>query len=435
MSGTLLWVNHVPLRCEQGQWLLDIQTCDLLGHLSQEFDRIILAGVVWPQPPQDVLTQWQAIAHLPWARQLELLPLPSGYIPLAFLRHYPAVRSQLRSAIQRSDYLCFLPSTFLGDWPGVGCLEAIALGRSYAIWNDRVERDVILQSMAADPPWKQVILRAIAWSTHHYNHSLMRRATLGLLQGQSCFTEFAKDFRAPHQYAHSFNYINTQPGDAIRAEELEAKVHSLNAGAPLRIGYVGRAAEMKGPLDWLAVLARLRDLGVPFQATWVGDGPLLGQMRQQVVALGLSDHVSLPGSISDRQRVLELTKSFHLILCCHRTAESARCLQEALVCGCPIVAYHSAYVEGLLEQYHCGISRPIGDSDGLAEVLRHLHALDSSRTQLHEWIMAAAHAGASLDAEATFRQVGRLIQQHLSLPAAAQRSTSLPSPKAGATPC
>lgn len=413
MTKTLLWVNHVPLCCDAGTWVLDLQTTELISHLLEEFDRIILGCIYWEEFQTDVLSGWQAIDNLPWKHRLEILALPCAYSPLAFARHYGSARAKLSKAITQADYLCFLPASMIGDWPGVACLEAIGQGRPFAMWNDRVERDVIQQTLSSRPWWQRGITQGIAIATGWYNHALMKRATLGLLQGDSCRTEFERDLQGPGQHLHCFNYINTRPEDAISPGTLAAKLQSLRNGEPLRIGYVGRVEEMKGPLDWLAILALLRDRGIDFQATWVGDGLLLAHMQQQVIEQDLGQWVTLLGAVRDRQQVLSLTRQFHLILCCHRTAESARCLQEALVCGSPIVAYDSAYVAGLLGQYACGASRPIDDHVGMADLLQ---GLDSDRQQLRDWTSAAATAGASLNAEATFRQVGRLIKQHVGSP-------------------
>jgi glycosyltransferase involved in cell wall biosynthesis len=425
VTKTLLWVNHVPLWCQSsGQRLLDVQTCDLLSHLSKEFDRIILGCVVWEQQKGEVLTGWQSIDALDWGDRLEILPLPWAYRMGPFLHHYSATRSILKDAVAQADYLCFLPASFMGDWAGVACLEAIAQGRPFGIWNDRIEQDILQQSIPNQPLWKRGFVWGLATATGAYNHYLMKRATLGLLQGHSCRAEFAPDLERPEQYMHCFNYINTQPEDSISTQDLGAKLQSLAAGEPLRIGYVGRAAEMKGALDWVAVLAQLKGRGVDFQATWIGDGPLLESMREQVAAAGLTAQVHLPGTIVDRPQLLALTQTFHLILCCHRTAESARCLQEALVCGCPIVAYDSDYVAGLLEQYQCGQAKPLGDSQGLADLLANL---DGDRPKLQRWMRSAAAAGASLNAEATFRQVGHVIKQHLA-PTIGAQSRVVPSP-------
>jgi glycosyltransferase involved in cell wall biosynthesis len=425
VSKTLLWVNHVPLWCKSsGQQLLDVQTCDLLSHLSKEFDRIILGCVIWDQQKGEVLTGWQPIEELDWGDRLEILPLPWGYRTRPFLSHYAATRSILKQAVARADYLCFLPASFIGDWAGVACLEAIAQGRPFAIWNDRIEQDVIRQSIPSQPRWKRGLIWGLATTTGFYNHYLMKRATLGLLQGHSCRAEFAADLGRPDQHMHCFNYINTQPEDSISTQALEAKLQSLAAGEPLRIGYVGRAAEMKGAFDWLAILVQLKQRGVAFQATWIGDGPLLEPMQQRIEAEGLTGQIHLTGMIADRPQLLALTQEFHLILCCHRTAESARCLQEALVCGCPIVAYDSDYVAGLIAQYQCGQAKPLGDNQGLADLLA---TLDGDRPQLQTWMRSAAAAGASLNAEATFRQVGQLIKQHLT-PAIGAQSRVVLSP-------
>jgi hypothetical protein len=46
-------------------------------------------------------------------------------------------------------------------------------------------------------------------------------------------------------------------------------------------------------------MAKLHSRGIAFEATWVGDGPLLPAMRQQVERLNLEHLVHMPGFIGD----------------------------------------------------------------------------------------------------------------------------------------
>ena len=60
-------------------------------------------------------------------------------------------------------------------------------------------------------------------------------------------------------------------------------------------------------------------------------------------ARGLGDVVSLPGFVSSRAKVMEFLRGIHVLVFCHRTPESPRCLVEALMSGTGILGYESDY--------------------------------------------------------------------------------------------
>ena len=106
---------------------------------------------------------------------------------------------------------------------------------------------------------------------------------------------------------------------------------------------------MKGPGDWLSVLEALDLQSIPFRATWIGDGPDLARMQERVARSGLTDQVVLHGFEGNRAVLLRAMRESDLLLFCHKTPESPRCLIEALVSGCPLVGYETAYPKGLVD--------------------------------------------------------------------------------------
>ena len=87
----------------------------------------------------------------------------------------------------------------------------------------------------------------------------IRRASLGLFHGASCYAEYAP-WCAMSYIVHDFPMAET---DFITNQQLEDKSRQVAESTPLRIGYVGRADEMKGPFDWLEVMEQLHNRGVP----------------------------------------------------------------------------------------------------------------------------------------------------------------------------
>ncbi|KRQ97105.1 glycosyltransferase [Bradyrhizobium valentinum] len=190
-------------------------------------------------------------------------------------------------------------------------------------------------------------------------------------------------------------------GDYISPPELDKKVQSLAEGEPLRICYVGRAIEMKGPMDWVRVLHELSRCGVLFEATWFGDGSLLQAMRAEATSCGLADHIRFPGFSSNRDEIMAHLRGAALFLFCHKTPESPRCLIEALSSGCPIVGYASAFARDLVEKRGGGEFAPVNDWRGLAEVVKRL---DTERKLLVRLIRAASASGQLFERDHAMQQ-------------------------------
>lgn len=74
----------------------------------------------------------------------------------------------------------------------------------------------------------------------------------------------------------------------------------------LRLVGVGRLTEQKDPLRFVRLIAALRPLleGTDLRAVWVGGGPLLATVEQEVERLGLTDVVALVGQQRDVHRYL-----------------------------------------------------------------------------------------------------------------------------------
>jgi glycosyltransferase involved in cell wall biosynthesis len=68
-------------------------------------------------------------------------------------------------------------------------------------------------------------------------------------------------------------------------------------GNPLRLAAVGGLVARKRPLEAVETIAWLRDHGTHAHLTWVGDGPLRGEVEARVAELRLADQVTLAGSV------------------------------------------------------------------------------------------------------------------------------------------
>jgi glycosyltransferase involved in cell wall biosynthesis len=232
--------------------------------------------------------------------------------------------------------------------------------------------------------------------------AVIRRADLGLFHGRETFDAYARYCRRP-EVVHD---IHISESDHLDAAALREKTAGATTG-PLRICYVGRADAMKGPLDWVGVLERLRGAGVDFRAVWLGDGSQRPAMQARIAAVGLGERVSLPGFAEERGAVMTALRKAQVFLFCRKTPESPRCLIEALISGTPIVGYEGAFARDLIAAHGGGRLVPRDDVAGLAEVMR---GLAENRGTLAALMGRAKADGAPFSAEAVFRHRSELIR-------------------------
>jgi colanic acid/amylovoran biosynthesis glycosyltransferase len=400
----LLIYAPVPLYRSASSLTLEAQASNGLRLWADNFEKItVMMPVTDARPPAG----WVPLKNIgPALERIEIEPLPMAYRPDQFLRHLPQTRRRIRRLIERADYLGFTLSGLIGDWGAVASYEAIRMDRPFFLWADRVESEVVRRT-ASEGPWRRrwrahLEHRPMAW----VERALVRRAALGLFHGKETYDTYAPFCADPH-VVHD---VHLKRADHISRTALERKITNAHDG-PLKICYVGRADAMKGPLDWVEVLRRLSAKGVSFNATWLGDGTLLKDMRERVDHGGISAHVSLPGFTEDRERVLNIMREAHVFLFCHKTPESPRCLIEALASGCPIIGYDGAFARDLTTGHGGGAFTAINAVDDLAGLLAKLAA---ERSRLGEMIAAAAKDGVPFVDELVFRHRSDLIKTKFS---------------------
>lgn len=136
------------------------------------------------------------------------------------------------------------------------------------------------------------------------------------------------------------------------------------------IGTVARIQDVKNHRGLIEAFARLRELEPSLRErlrlSIVGDGPLMGAVREQVASLGLQDVVWLPGARADVAALLHGFSLFALPSLAEGTPVS---MLEAMACGLPVVA---SKVGGIPEVVTDGVEGslvPVQDSEALARTL------------------------------------------------------------------
>lgn len=406
----LLLVLPVPFRREGSTLLFEAQACNGLERWAENFERIDLACPVkpnYPVPGEDSTILWRDIRELSCFNQVHFIELPWAFKLSDFVQNYLPIRQQLREAILMSRYLNFAIGGLVGDWAAVACVEAIQLGRPYSVWTDRVQHEVIRgtsRTRGLKSRLKNQLLTVPLME--HYHKYVISRSALGLFHGRDCY-----DAYAPYcSNSHIVHDVHLKPSDIVPAARLEQKVARIMSGEPLKIVYAGRLAEMKGPLDWMQVMAKLQQRGMEYQATWLGDGPLFHEAQSFVAENGLTEQVKLTGFVENRQQLLDYLRDADLFVFCHKTPESPRCLIEALMSGCALVGYDTPYPRDLVEGSTAAVLSAQHDVDALAEAI---YALDQNRPLLASIVKELAQVGNRYSDEAVFRHRSELIKSHL----------------------
>jgi len=395
---------------EEGRLMVESQAANGLERWAENFESVTAACILTPESAIRSRSSvvWRRVDELSCAHRTEVIALPWAYKFGAFVRHYRKTRRLLRELISRTKYLVFGIGYVWGDWAALACLEALRQKRPYAVWTDLVDYQVVRWE-AKGKPWMRGLYRnyILSNTVKHYHHYLIRRCAVGLFHGMDCYRAYAP-FCANPQVVHD---IHVRPRDAIAPERLEHKAGEIGSGCPLRIAYVGRADASKGGIDWIEAIKALVTAGHDVRATWLGDGPILAEMRSTAERLGISDRVGMPGFVTDRQAILEFLKDVHILMFCHKVPESPRALVESLVCGTPIVGYESSYPRGLISGHNWGRLTTPDDVAALARAVGHL---DEHREELAEMVLATSSAGPIYNDEAVFRHRSELIKEYLS---------------------
>lgn len=153
---------------------------------------------------------------------------------------------------------------------------------------------------------------------------------------------------------------------------------------PYAILTVARLVPKKGLSTVLHALRLLRDQGLEFTYTLVGDGPRRGAILALVRELALTDQVRLIGTIP-HEKVLDLYAQADLfVLGCRQAEDGDRdgipnVVAEAMAMHVPVAATNISGLPELVEQEHTGLLAPSNDPPALAAHMRRLLTDEASR--------------------------------------------------------
>ncbi len=148
----------------------------------------------------------------------------------------------------------------------------------------------------------------------------------------------------------------------------------INDTGPLRIVSIGRLIDFKGFNHLIAACALLKERGVEFSLTIVGDGPLREPLQNQIAELGLEAEVTLAGVMSQEQVKSTLQNSEVFALACVVDSKGASdilptVITEAMGCRLPIVSTRLVGVPEMVDHEKTGLLVEPGNEAELADAL------------------------------------------------------------------
>ena len=145
----------------------------------------------------------------------------------------------------------------------------------------------------------------------------------------------------------------------------------------------GRITRWKGPLDFLKVIAGLKDRGLPVHGLIVGEShpkkiEFLEELKAAITTQQLDETITLTGHRSDLKDVMAVSD---VVVSCSTDPEAfGRVTLEALAIGKPVAAYDHG---GVAEQLNALLPEgkiPLGDTESMIELLNKWYT-DPARPQ------------------------------------------------------
>lgn len=170
--------------------------------------------------------------------------------------------------------------------------------------------------------------------------------------------------------------------------------------AAFHIVATGRLSWHKGFDYLLAALALLKNQGIRFTATILGDGELMSPMRFSRIDLGLEDILELRGAVTSAEVLAELQRADVFVLSSHNEGISNAAL-EAMASGVPVV---STRVGGMPEAIDDGVEGslvPPRDVEALAAAIESLAANRSLAAEMGRAARRRAERDFSIERQTT----------------------------------
>ena len=318
--------------------------------VGRHFDSLVLFGRTASGPPEAdyALPDWVRLARLP---------------------HYDALSriGQVARALR---------GTARGMWAALPDVDVV--------WVFGPHPFALLLVVLARLRRKQVVLGvrhdAVAYHRSRLPSRRWRPALLAIRLLEAAFRLLAR--RLPttvvgvelaRRYAHGGQAPAIMTVSLVSAASVASSPPSHDWSGPIRLLTVGRLEPEKNPLLLVDALARLaRGLPNRVELTWVGRGPLAGEVKAYAHTLGVADRVRLEGYVPHGPELFRRYREAHAFVHVSLTEGLPQVLLEALASGTPIVATDVGGVRSALGDGTAGLLVPPGDASAIVDAVSRL---------------------------------------------------------------
>jgi sugar transferase (PEP-CTERM/EpsH1 system associated) len=181
---------------------------------------------------------------------------------------------------------------------------------------------------------------------------------------------------------------------------------------PLWIGTVGRADRIKNQIELLdsfqVLLERFPLPQHDLRLAIIGDGPMLGELRELVASKGLKDRVWMPGARND---IADVIRGFSIFVLPSLSEATPVVILEAMASGLPIVATRVGGVPDLVVENETGLLVAPSDPGALADAIA-TYVLDGEMRRRHG-IAGRARIEAAYSIDAMIAGYASLYRAHM----------------------
>jgi glycosyltransferase involved in cell wall biosynthesis len=160
------------------------------------------------------------------------------------------------------------------------------------------------------------------------------------------------------------------PGVHVPGEISQQSAENIEAGAPLRICYLGRLHPHKDISLAIRAIARLQKAGrnVILEIIGNGDEDHVCALRNEANVLGVDGLIRFAGFLTGPEKTKAMRRSQLLVLP-SRSENFSFAVAEALAIGLPVVVSDQVGLSALVKKYACGAVFPAGNEEALAHAL------------------------------------------------------------------
>lgn len=218
------------------------------------------------------------------------------------------------------------------------------------------------------PGWKSLIIRALT------------RACRVVVVSQFLAEELRENFGIAPQPDRVFVIANMgvdldlftpgARGGARRPELAADEPPETTLDQPPHLLFVGNFVEQKGITDLARALVLLRERGVSFRATLLGNGPEMAEVKQVTASLG--DAVRFAKPVPHAQLVDVFRSADLFVLPSRREGVGLLVCLESLACGVPVACGRAGGLPEIVHDGENGVLFEPNDPAGLADTLQRL---------------------------------------------------------------